>query len=144
MAVEKNRSILLVEEDRDTAMSIRLQLELNGYKVEMFTDPVLALEQYKMAPMTFDLIISDMKMMRMSAFEFMRAIKVSNPGSRILLITPFEIRQEEFSKVIPASRVDAFVDRSALYRNLIASVRRVLDITGDADKGFGLPPVGKP
>ena len=41
----QNKSILLVEEDRNLALSVKLQLDLNGYSVEMFADPVRALEQ---------------------------------------------------------------------------------------------------
>ncbi|HJU13109.1 MAG TPA: response regulator [Candidatus Nitrosotalea sp.] len=144
MVAEQNKSILLVEEDPDVAMSMRLQLELNGFKVEMFTDPVSALEQYGQAPLTFDLVISDMKMTRMSAFEFMRAIKAQNPTSKILLITSFEVKPEEFSKVLPTSRVDGFLGRPSLHRQLIASVKKILDVERDSDCGFGLPSLGKP
>lgn len=123
-------SILLVEEDHQTALSIKLQLETNGFKVEMFTDPVLALAQYKKNPLSYDLVISDIKTARMSTFEFMRAIRLENSSSRILLITPFEIKASEFSKVLPENKVNGFVEKPLLLSRLVPSVREILGPPG--------------
>ena len=130
----QNKSILLVEEDRNLALSVKLQLELNGYSVEMFADPVRALEQYVAAPMSYDLVITDIKMARMSTFEFMRSVKAENKDAKILLITPFEIRNEEFSRILPKSKVNGFVEKPFLHKQLVSSVRKILD--PDYDPGL--------
>lgn len=119
-------SILLVEEDREIGLSVKLQLELGGFAVEMDTDPVAALERFCASPSRYILVIMDVKMVRMSAFEFMRAVKGADPASRILMITPFEIRSSEFSTVIPSGKVNGFVQRPLLATRLVESVREVL------------------
>ncbi|MDE1830475.1 MAG: response regulator [Thaumarchaeota archaeon] len=130
--VHQGRSILLVEEDNEVAMSVNLQLELDGFKVDMFTDPATALDKYNKDPSGYSLVIVDTKMVRMPTFEFMRAIKIADGNSKILLITPFEIRSNEFSKVLPASKVNGFVERPHLSTRLITSVKDVLgDPYGD-------------
>lgn len=126
------------------ALSIKLQLELNGYNVEMFTDPALALAQYGIAPTSYDLIISDMKMTQMSAFEFMRSLKAINDCARILLITQFQIKNEEFSKILPTSRVNGFVEKLHVHRQLISTVKKILDTDGYSDRVPGLGPLDKP
>lgn len=126
--VEKHQgsSILLVEEENEIALSVKLQLELDGFEVDMFTDPVVALEKYNANPSTYRLVIVDMKMYRMSTFEFMRVVKTADANSKILLITPFEIRSNEFSKVLPSSKVNGFIERPLLPTRLISSVKEVL------------------
>ena len=126
--VEKHQgnSILLVEEENEVALSVKLQLELDGFEVDMFTDPAAALEKYNTSPSTYQLVIVDMKMYRMSTFEFMRAVKTADANSKILLITPFEIRPSEFSKMLPSSKVNGFIERPFLSTRLISSVKDVL------------------
>ncbi|MGI0087343.1 MAG: response regulator [Nitrosotalea sp.] len=134
--IQQNKSILLVEEDHTTALSIKLQLETNGFKVELFTDPVLALDEYKKSPLSYDLVISDIKTVHMSTFEFMRAIRLENSNSRILLITPFEIKASEFSKVLPENKVNGFVEKPLLLTRLVSSVKEILALPNNA--GFKL------
>ena len=123
---DQDRSILLVEEDNEIALSVKLQLELDGFKVDMLTDPVIALDKYSKNPLEYILVIADMKMVKMSTFEFMRSIKNADANSKILLITPFEIKLQEFSKVLPASKVNGFVEKPLLSTKLITSVKEVL------------------
>ena len=123
---DQDRSILLVEEDSEIALSVKLQLELDGFKVDMLTDPVTALDKYSKNPLEYILVIADMKMVKMSTFEFMRSIKNADANSKILLITPFEIKLQEFSKVLPASKVNGFVEKPLLSTKLITSVKEVL------------------
>lgn len=123
---DQDRSILLVEEDNEIALSVKLQLELDGFKVDMLTDPVIALDKYSKNPLEYILVIADMKMVKMSTFEFMRSIKNVDANSKILLITPFEIKLQEFSKVLPTSKVNGFVEKPLLSTRLITSVKEVL------------------
>lgn len=125
---QQNGLILLVEEDSRIALSVKLQLELDGFEVEMFADPSAALDAFVKKPSVYRLVIADMKMVKMSAFEFMRSVKNADYDSKILLITPFEIRSNEFSKVLPSSKVNGFIERPLLPTKLISSVREVLAI----------------
>src|SRR5574337_43906 len=93
----------------------------------MFTDPFLALDEYKKNPLEYSLVISDMKMVSMSTFEFMRAVKTENSNSKILLITPFEIKLNEFSRILPTSKVNGFIEKTFLPTRLITSVHEILD-----------------
>lgn len=128
---DQNRSILLVEEDGEIARSVKLQLELDGFKVDMSTDPVIALDKHNKNPLEYILVIADMKMVKMSTFEFMRSIKNANANSKILLITPFEIKLQEFSKMLPASKVNGFVEKPLLSTRLITSVKEILGFPHD-------------
>lgn len=128
VGAQQDKSIMLVVEDKELARSVKLQLDVDGFKADMFTDPVLALKMYLHDPSEYSLVIADMKMVSISTFEFMREIKKGNPDSKILLITPFEIRTNEFAKVLPSSKVNGFVEKPLLSTKLISSVREILDL----------------
>jgi DNA-binding response OmpR family regulator len=121
------KKIMVVEEERDMALSIKQALETNGFSIEMFTDPVLALKEFKKNSHDYSLIIIDMKMILMSAFEFMRETKIKNADIKVLLITTFEIKPSEFSRVLPSVKIEGLIEKPALLNKIIPSVHEILD-----------------
>ena len=61
------RRILVVDDEQDIAMSLKAGLERKGFAVDVFFDPLEALERYQ--PGTYDLLIIDVRMPKMNGFE---------------------------------------------------------------------------
>lgn len=120
------KKIMVVEEERNMAISIKLALEENDFLVEMHTDPVLALKEFNKNSQEYSLMIIDLKMVRMSAFEFMRKTKVKNPDLKVLLITTFEIKQPEFDRVLPTVKIEGLIEKPSLLNKIIPSVNKIL------------------
>jgi len=129
--IPHRKKIMVVEEERNMAISIKLALESNGFPVEMFTDPILALKEFKKNAHGYSLIILDLKMIRMSAFEFMRETKVKNPELKVLLITTFEIKPLEFSRVLPSVKIEGLIEKPSLLNKIIPSVNKILGFPAD-------------
>ena len=127
----QRKKIMIVEEDRNMALSIKLALEASDFLVEMFTDPLLALDEFKKNSQDYSLIIIDMKMINMSAFEFMRKIKIKDPDIKVLLITTFEIKPLEFSRVLPTVKIEGLIEKPSLLNKIIPSVNKILGSTLD-------------
>jgi DNA-binding response OmpR family regulator len=66
---------LLVDDEPDLNLAIKIVLQENGFKVDSFTDPLLALEEVRKEAYLYDLIILDIKMPDMNGFELYREIK---------------------------------------------------------------------
>lgn len=124
--VPPRKKIMVVEEERNMALSIKSALEADNFAVEMFTDPILALKKFKRNSHDYSLIIIDMKMIRMSAFEFMREAKVKNEGVKVLLITTFEIKPLEFSRVLPSVKIEGLIEKPFLLNKILPSVNEIL------------------
>ena len=60
------KKILLIDDESDVTFTIKNILEDNGFKVDTFNDPILALNYYKVN--FYDLIILDIKMPKMDEF----------------------------------------------------------------------------
>jgi two-component system response regulator ChvI len=61
------KRILLVDDEPDIIFTIKKILEENGFKVDSFNDPILALNSYKSN--FYDLVILDIKLPKMDGFE---------------------------------------------------------------------------
>ena len=69
--------ILVVDDDYDAAITFKIGLENNGFKVDMFTDPLEALSHFRAG--YYHLLLVDIRMATMSGFQlYSRIIKVDS------------------------------------------------------------------
>jgi len=83
--VEKNKKILLVDDEHDVNVTIRIVLEENGFKVDSFTDASQALENFTAG--LYDLVILDVKLPGMDGFSLYTKIKKIDDKVRICFLT---------------------------------------------------------
>jgi two-component system, OmpR family, response regulator ChvI len=62
--------IMIVDGDNDVAINFKTGLEMDGFKVHIFNDPIKTLPYFKKG--LYDLIILDIKMPKMNGFELGR------------------------------------------------------------------------
>ena len=91
------KSILVVDDELDIVVIFRQALSKQGYSVFGFTDPVLALEHFKMNAKAYGLAITDVRMPNMSGFELAANIKAIKPKAKIVLMSAFEIGDLELA-----------------------------------------------
>ena len=60
-------SVLIVDDEPDINLSLKVTLEENGFEVNAFDDPVIALHNFKKG--VYDLLILDIKVPKMHAHE---------------------------------------------------------------------------
>jgi CheY-like chemotaxis protein len=71
-------------------------LEENGFKVDEFNDPILALNNYQVN--FYDLVILDIKMPKMDGFEFYIKIREQDPKAKISFLTAITTFTEDCRK----------------------------------------------
>jgi DNA-binding NtrC family response regulator len=94
------QSILVVDDELDIVTIFRQALSRYGYSVFGFTDPILALEHFKLNAQDYALVISDVRMPQMNGFELAANIKAIKPDAKIVLMSAFEVNDLEFSTSI--------------------------------------------
>lgn len=72
IVTEKNR-ILVVDDEPDIVYLAKTGLERNGFEVDAYTDPILALQNFKGG--IYRLLLLDIKMPKMGGIEFFSRIK---------------------------------------------------------------------
>jgi DNA-binding NtrC family response regulator len=82
---------LVVDDNIDIANIIKKTLEKDGYNVNVFDDPLLALEYFKSNQKETIIVISDVRMPGMSGVELLANIKSIEPKVKAMLMTAFDI-----------------------------------------------------
>ncbi len=67
-------------------------------------------------------------MPEISGIKLARKVKEINPEVKVVLMTSFEIRDNEFSKVFPSTQVDGFVQKPFRMKDL---TDKILSIIGE-------------
>ena len=91
-----NARIMLVDDEPDINAALSVVLKREGYDVDTFDNPFIALEKLK--PGFYGLIILDVKMPQMDGFELYREIKKVDRKAKICFLTASELYYENFRK----------------------------------------------
>jgi DNA-binding NtrC family response regulator len=112
-ASKKNNTkyVLAVDDDPDISTLIEQALHRHGFKVSAFTDPIMALEDFKVNCKDCSLILSDIRMPGMNGYELVKRTKEIDKQVKVILMTAFEIDDKEFHNLLPDIKVDAFLQK---------------------------------
>ncbi len=90
----RSNMILVVDDEPDANMTLRTLLEENGFETNAYTDPVLALQDFR--PGKFDLLLLDIKMPKIGGFELYQKMKEIDKEVKVCFVTASELFYEEF------------------------------------------------
>jgi DNA-binding response OmpR family regulator len=121
-----NKRVLLVDDEPDLNLTIKIILEENGFKVDSFTDPLLALENFRGEAGSHDLVILDVKMPNMNGFELYRQIKKIDDKAKVCFLTAGEMDYEQFRKeLFPALDNNCYIQKPIETEMLIRRLNRI-------------------
>jgi DNA-binding response OmpR family regulator len=120
-------SIFIVDDEPDTLETLRIILEQNGFKVEAFTNPTLALDMYIAG--SYDLLILDIKMPQMNGFDLYKNIKIQDPNVTTCFLTALsDLEDYQISKneVYPKIGQRHFVFKPIETEELLCIIRALI------------------
>ena len=97
---------MLVDDEQDITFAIGIGLEDNGFVVDTFNDPLLALQSFKEnnekndGRKSYDLALLDIKMPKMNGYELYNEIRKIDDKVKICFITAFDIQKEDVECII--------------------------------------------
>lgn len=94
-----NQRVLYLDDEKALVELIERMLERRGYHVTGFTDPARALEQFRLRPGDFDVVVTDLSMPQMSGFEFAQELLAIRPDTPIVMTSGF-VRPEDQDKAL--------------------------------------------
>ena len=127
--------LLVVDDDPDIVQVLKMGLLKNGFSVEAFTNPQEALQSFKSDAESYCLVLSDIRMPSLSGIQLSRKVKEINPNVKVVLMTSFEINDNEFSKVFPSTQVDGFVQKPIGIKELTDKILSLIGDTKNRKKG---------
>jgi two-component system cell cycle sensor histidine kinase/response regulator CckA len=122
--------LLVVDDDPDTILALKIGLTDYGFLVDAFTNPEEALENFKSNAQSYDLVMSDSGISALSGIQLAKKVKEINPNMKVLLLTGFGLTGMEFSTGSHStSFVDGFVQKPIAITKLADKILSLIDDT---------------
>jgi two-component SAPR family response regulator len=119
--------IMVLDDDFDLSQLVKQILQKHHFKnIFAFTDPLMALEHFRINQRDYSLIITDIRMPTMNGFEFVREARKINPKVKIVLMTAFEINDKEFARVLPKPKIDGLICKPASSKQIVGTVSKIM------------------
>jgi len=84
-----SKKILVIDDEPDVNIVLRKVIEKNGFIVDSYENPFLALDDFK--PHYYDLLILGIKMPKMSGFSFYREINKLDKQMKVYFLTAGDV-----------------------------------------------------
>jgi DNA-binding NtrC family response regulator len=119
------RKILIVDDEPDITSAFDMILEMNGFEVDSYNDPLIALSNFK--PNLYGLALLDIRMPKMNGFELYKKIKDIDNKMKVCFITAFEDYHQEFKESFPElDEAQCFVRKPKAVEDLVKHVATIL------------------
>ena len=119
------RKILIVDDDFDLTSMFKMVLEMNGFEVDAYNDPLLALHEFKAN--SYGMALFDIRMPELNGFELYKKIQEKDNKMKVCFITAFEDYDDEFKQSFPElDESKCFVRKPKAVEDLVKHVATIL------------------
>jgi DNA-binding response OmpR family regulator len=124
----KKKKVMIVDDELDLSLLLKTLLEENNFRVDWYTDPVLALNKFKRN--FYDLLLLDIKMPKMNGFELYRELKKIEKRVKVCFLTALTelYEYDKFKEeVSPKEDERYFIPKPIENEELIKRVNSIID-----------------
>ena len=120
-----NIKILIIDDDPDIILSFKNGLESNGFEVDSFNDPLLALKNFKAN--FYDLLLIDIRMPNMTGFELYQEINKIDNKAKVCFITTFEVYYRALLEEFADLERKCFIQKPVSIDELVKRIQKELN-----------------
>jgi len=121
----KERNILVVEDEKKIADTLKMGLSENGFSVEVAYDGKIGLDLFTST--RFDLVILDINLPGMNGFELCKAIRYRNTGMLVIMLTSMNALENKIEGYDAGA--DDYLVKPFEFRELLMKIRALLKRT---------------
>ena len=114
------KTVLIVDDEADVKLALKIALEENGFKVDAFDDPIIALDNFRKE--VYDLLILDIKMPKMHGFELYREIRRIDNEVKICFLTAGEMYYGAYADIFNENQ---FIRKPIENKELIKIINKI-------------------
>ncbi len=119
------RKILIVDDDFDLTSMFKMVLEMNGFEVDAYNDPLSALREFRAN--SYGMALFDIRMPELNGFELYKKIQEKDNKMKVCFITAFEDYDDEFKQSFPdLDESKCFVRKPKAVEDLVKHVATIL------------------
>ena len=124
---QQQKRILIIDDDPDIAIILRVVLKDKGFKTDSYTDPELAYKNFRDG--FYDLILLDIKMPELDGFNFYQKIRETDSRVKIIFLTASEFYHEQFRKErgFDLLKQEFFLRKPIETEDLVQAINKLLE-----------------
>ena len=124
--LSSSQNIMLIDDDLDILTVFRDYLENEGYNVNCYSDPEIALEHFSaIQGPKYDLIVTDIRMPNINGLNIYYKFKSIDPTVKIIFVSALDII-EEITSVMTDVKFDHFIHKPVERKTFIKIVKKFL------------------
>ena len=120
----KKGKILLIDDEPDIAYLVKVGLERNGFEVDGYTDPILALQNFRRG--LYRLLVLDIKMPKIDGIQLLERIKKEDDKIRVCFFTASEEFASNYKSVLEHSNKFLFVSKPISISKMTEEIEQFL------------------
>ena len=129
MLNKNSKLVAIIDDELDITVLFRDAIRgIRGISIFTFTNPIMALEHFKINRKDYRLIVSDLRMPGINGIELLKRVKELNPLVRTVLMTAFEFDDELFQQCAEKQIINGFLQKPILLKDLVKEVDNQLHI----------------
>jgi two-component system, OmpR family, response regulator ChvI len=117
----------LVDDEPDIIFSVKMVLEDNGFVVDSYSDPTLALSNFKLG--LYDLLLLDIKMPKINGFELYEKIREIDSNVKVCFFIAAKLFYEENRRLddrYPRVNKEYLIQKPISTEDLIRQLNEIL------------------
>jgi DNA-binding response OmpR family regulator len=121
------KRILIVDDEPDVNLALRIVLEENNFIVDSFNDPLLALENFKAN--LYDVLILDIKMPKKDGFEVYEEIMKIDNKVKVCFLTAGDVNYRSLKEKFQTLGENQFIRKPIENTELIRQVHKIIKLS---------------
>jgi two-component system catabolic regulation response regulator CreB/two-component system response regulator ChvI len=122
--MHKMKKILVVDDESDICFVLDMVLSENGFVVDSYENPMLALENFNAR--SYDLIILDIRMPELNGFALYREIKKLDKKVKVCFITAGEVYYGVYSDIFSSVPANYFIRKPIENEELMKRINEII------------------
>jgi DNA-binding response OmpR family regulator len=124
MEMHSKKRILIVDDEVDVMLTLKLCLEENGFIVDAYNNPVSAIKNFQAG--VYDLLMIDIKMPDVNGFELYKEIKKKENEVKVCFLTAGDTYYTSYADICNTLDVECFIQKPIENGELIGRIKNIL------------------
>jgi DNA-binding response OmpR family regulator len=120
----KKKRILVVDYEHDSNLLLKTILERNGFIVDCFVDPFVAMENFRSN--LFSLVILNIKLPIFNGFQLYREIRKRDKKVKVFFITDGEMYYGVYTDIFNSLDENCFIRKPINYDDLLVRLSKII------------------
>jgi DNA-binding response OmpR family regulator len=118
------KRILVVDDEPDTNLLLKVVLESNRFKVDSFDNPILALKNFR--GNLYDLLILDIRMSQMNGIKLYQEIRKIDEKVKVCFLTAGQSYHRAFTDIFRDLKENRFIQKPIENEELIQRINEII------------------